>query len=327
MAKKTTDELRKQITDKIITALEKGVRPWVRPWTDDPNCGFPTNIISKKRYSGVNPFCLTIGALIRGFQSKWWGTYDQWQSLGGQVKKRPANVPAGQWGEQIVFYKIFDVDDKKKKKADGTPAKKKIFMLREYTVFNLDQVEGEKLDKYRSTTAPVDAPADVLLDWEPAAKLIKGTGAKIHYGGDRAFYCRPSPKDSWPKHSGGDYIQIPNKQQFTDQSEFFITHFHELAHWSEVRLDWTGSYEMGELIAEITACYLGAETKVPNRSMENHNRYLASWLKSMHDDPKWIFQASTQATKVADFLLNHAGESEESEPGDAEDGEELERAA
>ena len=32
--------------------------------------------------------------------------------------------------------------------------------------------------------------------------------------------------------------------------------------------------------------------------------YLSNWLKAMKDDPKFIFTASSQASKAADFILS-----------------------
>lgn len=310
--KNSADELRKSITDKIVDALNSGITPWNRPWSNDPNSGFPTNIVSKKRYSGINPLLLEITSIIRKFSSKWWGTYEQWANLGGQVQKRPKDVEPGDWGTTIVFYKIFEVDDKK---PDGTPFRRKVFLLRNYTVFNLDQVDGDKLDKYRATKSDVTID-DADVDFTAAKSLIKSTGATINYGGNKAYYLRPSPVDSFPNHTGGDYIQMPHMKQFMEPSEFFVTHFHELAHWSEQRLNWKDTYEMGELVAEITASYLANETRVPNYSQDNHNKYLAGWLSKMQSNPKWIFDASRQASKVADYLLSFENKVETEEMED-----------
>ncbi len=291
-----SNQIRREITDKIVESLKQNKIPWRKTWSDDPNCGRPINVVSKKFYSGINPLILEITSLEKGYHSRWWATYKQFAELHGQVRK-------GEKSTQIVFYKVLEVDDTKK---DGSPTKKKIFFLRTYNVFNLDQADGEKLDKYRVKEEPADPPADIaehLSNITAAEQLVKDTGAKISYGGNRAYYATPTPKGTWPRHTDGDFIRVPKRKQFADAAEFYITTFHELAHWSEVRLTWDNTYEMNELVAEITACYLAAETGVPNRSMENHNRYLASWLQKMQTDPKWIFHASTQASKVSDFLL------------------------
>ena len=38
-------------------------------------------------------------------------------------------------------------------------------------------------------------------------------------------------------------------------------------------------------------------------NLDNHVAYLANWLKAMRDDPRFIFTASAQASKAADYLL------------------------
>ena len=85
-------EIREKITNEIVAALQAGTPPWHRPWVNDKNAGFPANVVSKKRYSGINPLLLELAGRKYGLKSKWWATYRQWQQLGGQVKKRPEDV-------------------------------------------------------------------------------------------------------------------------------------------------------------------------------------------------------------------------------------------
>lgn len=295
-----SESLRKEINNKIIDSLNKNNIPWAVPWASDNNSGFPKNITSKKGYSGINPLLLLITSWSRNYKSRWWGTYKQWQDLGLKVKKRPNNIPNGEWGTNIVFYSPFEVDETKK---DGTVIKKKIFFLKSYTVFNAEQIEGEGINNY----LPImdnQVPNLVDLNFDAADEFIKSTGATITHGGNSAHYTRPFPYGSWPKHMSGDTITLPVIQHFFDTTEYYITAFHELAHWAEVRLDWEGTYEMGELIAEISACYLASELQIPNRNFNNHAKYLSSWLSKMKDDTQFIFKASTQASKVVDYLLS-----------------------
>ena len=39
-------------------------------------------------------------------------------------------------------------------------------------------------------------------------------------------------------------------------------------------------------------------------SLANHAAYLQSWLQAMQNDPKYIFNASAQASKAVDYLLS-----------------------
>lgn len=85
----TQAEIRQRVTDQIITALKNGTPPWRKPWSAALNTGSASNVISKKRYTGINPLLLHLASMKWKFQSKWWGTFQQWSSLGSSVKKRP----------------------------------------------------------------------------------------------------------------------------------------------------------------------------------------------------------------------------------------------
>jgi antirestriction protein ArdC len=287
-------ELRQQITNQIIEALKKGTPPWRRPWCSHKNSGHPVNVQSNRPYSGVNPLLLQIAAHRHGLRSKYWGTFNQWKALGGKIKPRPSDVPPGQWGTSIVFFK--PVKKTEINKDTGEEEEVRFGFLRSYTVFNVDQVEGAHLDHLRVGDTP--ATSD-FVDFEPAERAIMATGADIRFGGDRAFYRRPTPDGE------GDFIQCPHKLQFTEEKEYYATMLHELTHWSEVRLDWKSSYAEGELRAEIAAAYMLAELNVPQSDdLSNHHAYLGHWLEALQNDPRFIFTCSTAASKAADFILS-----------------------
>jgi antirestriction protein ArdC len=284
----TQNEIRERITNTIIEALEKGTSPWRQPWKNDPNAGRPENVVSKRHYRGINPLLLAVAAMKHGFQSKWWATFKQWQELGGQVMRRPTNVEPGEWGTTIVFWKPIQVVEEN----NGKEKEKTVFVLRTYIVFNVDQVEG--LDHLRVGNSINDT--DSIVTYENADKTIEATGAEIRYGGNRAFYNRL-----------GDYIQVPLREQFT-AGEYYETILHEMVHWTEKRLDWNRKdegYAMGELIAEMGSCFLANELGIPtSETLPNHASYLDHWLRAMKSDHKFIFQASSQANRAADFILS-----------------------
>lgn len=288
-------DIQKQITARILEGLKGGIVPWRKPWRRDKNAGAPANVISKRPYSGINPILLDLAAMSRGYSSRFWATYQQWQSRGAQVRQRPADVKPGHWGTQIVFYKQV----KKTKFENGDEGTETFPLLRFYTVFNIDQVDGKSVDHLRAS-AEIETP--LQPDFEPARNAIDATGAEFRFGGNRAFYARPVGE--FPHHTDGDFIQVPHPGQFVAPQDFISTSFHELVHWSEVRLGWKGSYALGELIAEIGACYLCAQTGVPcSDDLSNHTSYLQSWLNELENDPKAILKAASQASKATEFIL------------------------
>jgi len=288
------NEIREKITHTIIEALEKGgLPPWRQPWLNDKNAGIPENVVSKKQYRGINPLLLAVGSMRHNFQSKWWATFKQWQELGGQVMRRPNDVEPGEWGTTIIFYKPLQILEEDE---DGEKKQKTIYMLRTYTVFNIDQVAGECLNHLRVGHS-VATDTDCIVNYENADRVIEATGADIRYGGNQAYYNRR-----------GDFIQVPLREQFT-AAEYYETVFHEIVHWAEhpTRLDSykAGCYAFNELVAELGSIFVASELRIPTaETLPNHASYLDHWLRAMKSDPKFIFQAASQASKAADFILS-----------------------
>jgi antirestriction protein ArdC len=286
-------EIRRQVTQQIVAALEQNLLPWRRPWRAAmPSASQPgrhSNVASRKAYQGVNPLLLELHAMQHGLTSRWWGTFPMWKSLGCSIKKRPPNVEEGHWGCRVVFWKPLTTavatDDPTNEEEERR------FVLRTFTVFSADQVEGAEAFRVHADGQPAVEP-----DFAPAEDLMVATGAEIRYGGDRAYYSR-----------GGDFIVLPPKTAFDPPGAFWETACHELAHWSEPRTGWDdkkNGYALGELVAEIASCYVCQELGVPQgESLGNHVAYLKSWLEALRNDRSCIFKATKQASKVTDFLL------------------------
>lgn len=242
---------------------------------------------------------------------------------------------------------------KTKKPKEGEEETEKIFFLRSFTLFNAEQVAAPEVEFLLSRPKALDAfikkvgskgktkeewaqyihdtveerlKRYLILPEEPKAKpkgkkkvdiykpaeeLMLATGADIRYGGNRAFYRRRP----------GDFIQLPEKGSFDQLGAFYETAFHELVHWSEDdkrlgrhKVD-GDKYAYGELVAEIGACFLAQQLGVPfaKALLPNTTRYLKHWLTKMGDDPKFIFKASGEASKRADYLLAFVGQDEKDE--------------
>jgi antirestriction protein ArdC len=277
------NDLRKQITAQIIEALESGhLPPWRKPWNNDPAAGFPTNALTHRNYRGINPLLLDLSGMNHGFQSRFWATFRQWKELGGWVRR-------GSRGTKIIFYRPLEKTTTNDEGEEETDA---IYLMRSFVVFNAEQVDGTNLEQFRVGTMPA-TPALPDTRFDDADEVVAATNARICFGGNRAFYVPAS-----------DYIQVPLREQFKTDGQFYETLFHELVHWTEPRRKWEGSYELGELIAEIGSCYLSAELRIPHgENLDNHAAYLQGWLSAMKADPNFIFRAGSQSSKAADFLL------------------------
>lgn len=265
-----------QVTDQIIQQLESGAAPWVKEWNSSSSANH--NVISGKAYQGINTIILGMSAAANGFKSNTWATYKQWAEKGAQVLK-------GTKGTTIIFYSPVTGS---KVTASGEE-KTYHYVLKSYSVFNADQVTGY--------VAPI-APVKTFNSITALESLAAASGADIKHGGDRAFF---SPS--------GDFIQMPNKGDFSSEPAYYATLLHELAHWSgaESRLgrDLSGrfgneAYAAEELIAELSAAFLCAQYQIDGDL--RHAGYIASWLKVLKNDNKAIFKAAALAQKAADYI-------------------------
>ena len=287
-------QLREEITNQIVAAIEAGTLPWRRPWSVSMNAGCPTNASTKRAYRGVNPLILDLVAATNGYRSRWWATFNQWKGLGSSVLR-------GQHGTRIVFSTPMT---KPTRKPTGEEVEETFWVLRSFVVFNAQQcVDADRF----LVTDEKPVPQEEEARFARAFEVAWTTGADVRHGGNRAFYSIP-----------GDYIQMPEKSTFKDGlPSYFDTLFHELAHWTECRTDWKASplgdnYAAGELRAELASCYLCNELGIRTDSTnDNTAAYLSSWLNRMKEDSAFIFRISSAATRAADLVMSFSQPVEE----------------
>ena len=126
----SADQIRQNITNKIIVALRTGeLPPWRQPWSSDPNCGAPKSALTKRPFRGINVLLLTMASMEHGFQSCWWGTYRQINQLGGRVRR-------GERSTAVVLYDPF-IKPTTIEEGDGEKCK-------HWFVFNVEQTVGPR---------------------------------------------------------------------------------------------------------------------------------------------------------------------------------------
>lgn len=280
-------EIRANVTNKIVAALQSGAIPfWRQTWAKSEHSGPPTSAVSGKPYLGINRVLLA----LEGHQSKWWATYNGWQSLGGQVRR-------GERGTAAILYKPVT---KKKVNDDGEEETSSFALMKTFTLFHISQVDGD-LKEFRDTARP--SAETTFVDYGPAEEAFAATGVEVRTFGDRAFY---SPS--------GDFIQMPPKASFTKANEYYSVLSHESIHWSghESRLNRLSkfvrfgdeAYAVEELVAELGAAFLLTELGVPQSDdLSNVTAYLGHWLKVLQRDHSAIFTAASAASKAAEFIL------------------------
>jgi antirestriction protein ArdC len=282
----TLKDTYQSVTNTIIAALETGTPSWVHPWNAGAGDMVPTNLSSGRRYRGINVLLLNLQAMLRGYSTNCWMTYQQARALGANVRK-------GESGTEVVLFKMLDVESSKPvPTAQGD--RKVIPLIRSFTVFNAAQIDG-------LPEGLVPAPREVHA-WaacEAAEAILAASGANIVHGGARAFY-NPSM----------DAIQLPDRSSFADATKYSQVALHELTHWTgaENRCNrpllgrrHIESYAFEELVAELGSAFLTDHCGLPG--VLHHASYIESWLQALRNDKKLIFSAASQAQKAADYLL------------------------
>jgi antirestriction protein ArdC len=136
-----------EVSARIVAELEAGAAPWVKPWSATPGANTPCNAVSTRPYSGCNVVLLWM-AQAAGYRTPRFLTFKQALELGVNVRK-------GERGTKVYFVKQLQVRDEG---ADDSSSPRLIPMMREYTVFNVEQC-----DNLHATTRPRNS----LRSWAP----------------------------------------------------------------------------------------------------------------------------------------------------------------
>jgi antirestriction protein ArdC len=284
-------DIHRHITDKIVSAIERGAGDFRLPWHRAAGGIMrPVNVASKKQYRGINVVALWAYAEESGYSSGIWGTYRQWAEAGAQVRK-------GERAAFVVFYK--ELEFAAETETGDADTSTRLF-ARATPVFAAEQVDG-----YQPPV--IDAPpATVITPLEQTEAFVAATGASISHGGGRAFY-RPAT----------DSIQLPPREAIigsptsTPAEAYYSTLLHELTHWTSApsrcnrelgKRFGDQAYAIEELVAELGAAFLCADLGITDEPRADHAQYLAAWLSVLKADKKAIFTAASKASEAAAFL-------------------------
>jgi antirestriction protein ArdC len=285
----TRTDLYSRVTNALIADLEKGVRPWLKPWNAEHSAGRITRPLraAGQPYKGINVLMLWTAAMNHNFTAPIWMTFRQAKELNGNVRKDSK-------GSLVVYA---DRITKTETVEGGEENKRDIYFMKGYTVFNVEQIEGLPAHYY-TTAAPNLDPVQRI---ETADLFFANTAAEIRHGGNQAYYAAES-----------DYVQMPPFISFTDAESYCSTLAHEMTHWTKhpSRLDrdfgrkkfGDEGYAREELVAEIGAAFLCCDLGITPEIREDHAAYLDHWLRVLKDDNRAIFQAAAHAQRAVDYL-------------------------
>jgi antirestriction protein ArdC len=203
-----------RITDQIVAELEKGVRPWMKPWNAEHAAGRITRPLRGNGipYQGINVLMLWSAAMEKGYAAPIWMTFKQALELKAHVRK-------GEAGSLVVY-----ADKIVRTETDaetGEEAARAIPFMKGYTVFNVEQIDGLP-EYFYAKPAP---RTDFVQRIERAENFFAATGATIRHGGNMALYSLTH-----------DHVQMPLIEAFRDAESYYATLAHETTHNAAIRI-------------------------------------------------------------------------------------------
>lgn len=318
-------EVYEMLTDRVIKdCQEKKKLPWQKPWVGGGEEMFPRNYARDYHYSGTNwlllyilspaPDCAYItmqeASELRAKHLK---------AQGETITKKPSKKGKGFYfvdGNNKLIKGVKPEESKKwlpvlyynhyKRKEEAVINGKKVIkeervpFAKYYRVYHVSQCFDlgyknpiEIIGKLKF--CPIQKAEAIIADM-PNKPTIKHEQTRAYY----------SPMT--------DYINLPPKNLFNGEPEYYSTAFHELGHSTghQTRLNresiveaaglHTYSYE--ELVAEFTALMLCCQAGIENHTYNNSLAYMQSWLKRLKDNPTWLVKAASQAQAATDYIMN-----------------------
>lgn len=291
-----------KMTNVIIALTKKdGLLPWMKGWNGVDGLN-PTNFDHNTNYKGF------FNNMILGMAAN--GRLPLFAPFSKAHPSKKGSKAIGIWKPIIG-----------KDKKDLT--KSKCYGFKVINVFHYTDLQGVDCEALEAKYAPkTDGTALIfnpITECEAVVASMPNCPSIDNNGGNSAFY-RPST----------DSVSMPKKDQFHNEAEYYCTLFHELAHSTghftrldrfkklgeEYKLNHKQDYSFEELVAELTACFIGSSLGIiSDRKIENSAAYIKGWTSKLQSNTDWIMKASSYATKASNYILNKIKE----EAKDSED--------
>ena len=318
----------------LITQLEAGTSAWRREW-DAAAGGHHRNLLSGRRYRGVNPGLLTLGLQLRGSVLPYWCGFAEARALGIVPRKgskavhvlRPQVHHRGEGrlaeggrieaaGMETAGMEAAGTDAGKEPGSAGAPASsgRSWVSYRPVPLFNAADLEGEALQgliqKRRQAAAAVQRPEPERL--AAAEAVLSSWPVAVRFGGDQACYL-----------PAVDRIHLPERAAFHSAAALYATWAHEAihasGHSSRLARDLSGgmgadgdggrAYAREELVAELGAVLLGDRLEIGS-AMANHAAYLDHWIALLKESPRVLLEVLSDARRAADLICPEAPEAD-----------------
>ena len=310
-----SEDYAKQVSSEIIEQIKKGTAPWQKPWKPGEQ-QLPVEFSYRESLHGREQPVSHEPPDQRG----------PGETTGGEPtgrSRRRAGRCGGERREQKSCStrtgrsnrprtRTGKIRKDKEGKTIYEETERSQAVMRQYTVFNVEQTDGLKLPPREAEATP---------EWDAhreADKVLRASGAKVQHvpGGDRAFY---SPTE--------DKIVLPDPSQFATRNSYYQTALHEAGHSTghhdrmnrdtlkEGMAAGFGSpeYAREELRAEISAMMTGEQVGV-GHDPQRGAAYVENWVAVLEKDPHEIRRAAGEAQKMTNCLMDRAITQEREHP-------------
>lgn len=302
----------KQFADLMIEKIRQVEDDWKKPWFSPGSGGSLPQNIEGRVYSGINSFMLYLLSEEKGYSYPLYMTFMQAKQAGASVLRGEKSFPVVFWnfsvkdknGHKISIEDYRQLSDEDKKEYKVTP------YMKPYNVFNVSQtnyseVQPEKWEKLKEKFKAPD------LKDEKGMYAMPLIDALIR---ENSWICPIYQKESdsaYYRRGEGCHIIVPMKGQFDTGESFYSTLLHEMAHSTgekghlerekgEVFGD--SKYAKEELIAELTSATCGKSLGISTCIREENAMYLKSWLASLSEDPKFIYNILADVAKASGMI-------------------------
>lgn len=315
-----TDAILTQFGELMVERMEEmQASDWKKGWFDVQYADLPRNL-SGRAYSNSNSFILNLYTTQKGWKMPVFMTFNQAHDAGALIKKNEKSFPVVYWnlqikdfnGKPLTIEEYNSLSKGEKLTCDVRP------FLKYYRVFNIDQTTLKEVNPEMY---------DKLADGYKSAEIKDASGMYVNEAIDRMvekneWVCPIAATSSNRAYysPGRDSINIPLKQQFRKDGEelyasgqeYYATMLHEMAHstgaksrlnrFEDARFG-NEKYAKEELVAEMTAAFVGSTMGFSSKITDNNAAYMKGWCECLRSEPKFVMSVLASVDKAAKMVF------------------------
>ncbi|MBS1683209.1 MAG: DUF1738 domain-containing protein [Bacteroidetes bacterium] len=275
-----------QITNLVISYLEKGIVPWKLSWHEK---GLPVNLYSEKPYRSINLWLLT----ALDYDEPFFLTAQQAKKMGASVKD----------DEEPHFAVYWEWSKAQKSELTKEKPAKPSATLKTYALFNVSQcvnVPDIRIARQkRNNHNPLDRCEEMIGEMPNRPTLqIEGRTAYYEPILDRITMFEP---DKFPSL---EYYYATLLQQLimsTGHVSRLNRKPYQITETKEVL-----PFSLEALTADMGASYLCSYCGMDTWNFENRSEYIEGWLQRFKEDKQCLVFAALQALRGVKYILGES---------------------